>query len=121
MGLLVALCSVFGTVIVGFCVPFISPFLTDWRLDSEVLGVAMDWRDFGEDKAKSRLGFELQRQKLASHVHFEDCTFNTDADQKRTVTCAWTTEVVLPLIESKVPLSFSSVAIVSTNGDISTW
>lgn len=119
--LLVTLGAIVGTAFVAFGMPFVSPFLADWKLDSELLGVVMDWRDFGEEKARQRLGFELERQKLSSHVAFGDCSFSVDEQRNKVVYCSWTVDVVLPLIESRVPLAFSSTAMVSENGDVSTW
>ena len=120
-GLLVALGMVVGTMFVAFGMPFVSPILTDWRLDSELLGVVMDWRDFGEEKARQRLGFELERQGLSSHVGYEDCSFSVDEQGRNVVYCSWAVDVTLPFIQSRVPLAFSSTAMVSESGDVSTW
>jgi len=120
-GLLVTLGAMLFGFVTAFGAPFVSPFVTDWRLDSEVIGVAMDWRDFGEEKAKQRLAFELERQRLSSHVVYEDCTFSIEPQKGYVLSCLWDVVVVLPIVESKVPLSFTSVAIVSNDGDVTTW
>ena len=93
-GLLVTLGAMLFGFVTAFGAPFVSPFVTDWRLDSEVIGVAMDWRDFGEEKAKQRLAFELERQRLSSHVVYEDCTFSIEPQKGYVLSCLWDVVVV---------------------------
>ena len=71
-GILAAAVSIPGiaaSILVG---PYL---LDDWRLDHIVRAVALDWRDFGMEKAKERLQFELDRQGIGEQIGDDTCLF----------------------------------------------
>jgi len=87
----------------------------DLVLDRVVLAVALDWRDFGRDKARARLEYELDHQGIGLQVTDEDCAL-VEEERVRRVECAWTADVRVPLLEISVPLNFRSVAELSPDG-----
>lgn len=92
------------------------PFLRDdLVLDRIVLAVALDWRDFGREKAQARLEYELDHQRIGLQVTDEDCAL-VEEDRIRRVECAWTGTARLPLFGIAVPLSFRSAAELSPDG-----
>ncbi len=100
-----------ATVVVG-------PYLRDdWRLDHIVRAVALDWRDFGEAKAKERLQFELDRQGVGPQIGDDTCKF-TEADGARALSCVWQVQIGFPGAKTKIPLSFVSEATVRADGDL---
>jgi hypothetical protein len=94
---------------------FLPPFLDDRKLDAIVVVVAADWRDFGKDRAETRLEYELDHEGVGLAVGPGDCGLVEDGDVRR-VRCAWDTAVVLPLLDERVPLSFASEAHVDAGG-----
>ncbi len=89
----------------------------DMRLDRIVRTVALDWRDFGEDKARTRLQYELDAQSIGAAIGDDNCTLTKDQDH-RTVSCAWNVDVLIPGIGVSVPMSFESKALVAPDGDL---
>lgn len=87
----------------------------DYVLDGVAVAVALDWRDFGMDKAKQRLQYELDRAGLDA-VRDDACKLDESADGTRTVACSWTMDLALPLWPDPIPLSFASEASVDRNG-----
>ena len=87
----------------------------DYMLDGITVAVALDWRDFGMDKAKQRLQYELDRAGLDA-VRDEACKLDETKDGLRKVSCAWTMDLALPLWPHPIPLSFASEASVDRNG-----
>ena len=104
-----------------FVSPFVQPVRHDWNLDGEVLGVAMDWRDFDVDKAKERLDFEIQRQGMVPWVSKDDCQFVVENKSDRVVRCRWDVDVLIPVVGARVPMQFESQAVIRSDGEISTW
>lgn len=93
------------------------PYYRDDRaLDWIVRVVALDWRDFGEAKARSRLEYELDHSGIGLWVKDEDCTLATDGE--RHVGCRWSVALVVPLVEVVVPLSFESAVTIGREGDL---
>jgi hypothetical protein len=92
-------------------------FLDDRRLDAIVRVVALDWRDFGEERAKARLEAELDERGVGSQVRDESCVFATEGSD-RVVRCAWTVFVDVPILTRTWPLSFASVARITEGGDL---
>jgi hypothetical protein len=88
----------------------------DWALDRVVVAVALDWRDLGEEKARQRLQFELDREGIGGQVSDDACTLATEADDVRAVACRWEVRIDLPLVREQVPLSFASVARIDRRG-----
>ncbi len=102
----------------GVCAALIGPFvLDDLALDRTVRAVALDWRDFGEDKAVERLQYELDHQGIGSQVADEDCALVDESDE-RVVACTWTAEIAVPGADVAIPLGFRSRAHISASGDI---
>lgn len=100
---------------------WIGPYLRDDRvLDRVVRAVALDWRDFGLDRAKTRLQFELDRQRVGLQVGDGDCTFVEASNGVKEVRCAWRTEVRVPLMARTLPMHFTSQARIEPDGDL-TW
>jgi hypothetical protein len=99
-------------------VAVIAPYLRDdLRLDRIVRAVALDWRDFGEQRARERLEYELDHQQIGAWVADDDCAL-AEGDGARTVRCAWGVTVSVPFTELVVPLSFASEAVVDRSGDL---
>jgi hypothetical protein len=92
-------------------------FLDDRRLDGIVRVVALDWRDFGEERARARLEAELDQRGVGSQVRDESCTFATEGSE-RVVHCDWTVFVEVPILTRTYPLSFTSVARITEGGDL---
>lgn len=88
----------------------------DWTLDRIVIAVALDWRDFGLDRAHRRLQFELDQQGVGPQVDEQDCVLAMDADRARRVHCAWEVLVLLPWGETPVRLAFDSTARIDPHG-----
>ena len=111
-GVAVALVAVVIAVLVG---PSIRD---DLALDRIVLAVALDWRDFGRDKAVERLQYELDHQGIGSQVGDDDCTLDELEGGERRVACAWTTEIRVPGSDAVIPLGFRSEARVDEDGEL---
>jgi hypothetical protein len=92
-------------------------FLDDRRLDAIVRVVALDWRDFGEERARARLEAELDERGVGSQVRDESCTFTTE-EGDRVVHCGWTVSVEVPFATRTFPLSFTSTARITDGGDL---
>ncbi len=95
------------------------PFVRDdWLLDRIVRAVALDWRDFGRDRARARLEYELDHNGIGLHVRDDDCTLVEEPSGVRRVTCAWEVRFVVPASGMGWPLSFGSEASIGTDGDL---
>lgn len=88
----------------------------DLTLDRIVVAVALDWRDFGVEKAGQRLQYELDHRGIGSQVDEGDCSLRVDDEERREVSCAWEMRVDLPFLEAELPLSFSSSARIDRHG-----
>ncbi|MCB9681397.1 MAG: hypothetical protein H6733_07975 [Alphaproteobacteria bacterium] len=88
----------------------------DLALDRIVVAVVLDWRDFGEDKARERLQYELDLQHIGAQVDEGDCALAEDADGVKQVACAWEVQVSLPFSADPYTLSFASAARVDAHG-----
>ena len=86
-------------------------------MDGEVLAVVMDWRDFGRNKAESRLEWIIRSRDLEGALSVEDCVLKEGDEGGRSVTCAWTFDVNVPLY-GVVPLNLESSAMVDALGEI---
>jgi hypothetical protein len=104
-----------GLVPIAVVYPYVRD---DVRLDRVVRAVALDWRDFGEARARERLEYELDHQGVGPWVEDDDCAMTSSADGDRAVTCAW--GVALPVwgTDRVVPLTFRSTATVDRSGDL---
>ena len=100
--------------------PLMRPLRDDWVLDGEVQAVAMDWRDFGPEKASERLEWALTHRDLGASVRTEDCKFEHAEDASQVVRCNWKTDVVWPVVGWMAPLEFQSVAAINHNGELTT-
>ena len=114
VGTLVLALVVLLAIPVWVLAPF---FLDDRRLDGIVRVVALDWRDFGEERARARLEAELDQRGVGSQVRDESCTFATEGTE-RVVHCDWTVFVEVPILARTYPLSFTSVARITEGGDL---
>ena len=90
--------------------------LDDWRLDWVVRAVALDWRDFGSEKARIRLQYELDHQHIGGQVTDDSCRFE-EIDATRTVRCNWAVDVRLPGTNA-LSLSLGSGATIAPDGDL---
>lgn len=88
----------------------------DLALDRIVVAVVLDWRDFGEEKARERLGYELDHRGVGAQLDERDCAFVSDPATGREVVCSWEVEVQLPLGVAPLPLAFESRARVDRRG-----
>jgi hypothetical protein len=93
------------------------PYYRDDRaLDTVVRVVALDWRDFGEPAARTRLEYELDHRGIGMWVEDRDCALS-DGDV-REVRCDWSIDVPVPGTRWSVPLAFSSRADLLPDGDV---
>lgn len=96
----------------------VAPYVRDdLRLDRVVRVVALDWRDFGEEKARTRLEYELDRQGVGLAVGDDDCALVV-VEEVRRVRCAWGVVIAIPGTDLTVPLSFGSVADLAPDGSL---
>jgi hypothetical protein len=108
-----------GTVAAALALVLVFPYLRDdWVLDGIVKAVALDWRDFGEAKARERLQYELDARDIGTHVRDDACDLTTRADGAKQVGCAWSVQLAVPGAGRVLPLSFTSVAVVLPDGDL---
>ena len=106
--------------LVALCVPawLVFPYYRDDRaLDRVVRVVALDWRDFGEQRARSRLEYELDGAGIGLWVRDEDCSLASERPERQ-VACRWSVALEVPLVEVVVPLSFDSVVAIGPDGDL---
>ncbi|MEZ4323164.1 MAG: hypothetical protein R3F61_37205 [Myxococcota bacterium] len=88
----------------------------DMALDRVVRAVALEWRDFGRERALDKLRFEIDQQGVGSAVGPDACTLDDSSGSKR-VECVWAVRIALPAGAS-VPLTFRSLAEVDASGDL---
>ena len=88
----------------------------DVRLDRIAAAVALDWRDFGKDKALNRLQYELDSQGI-DYLGDEDCSL-FEEDGSKVVHCEWGVPLGVPGFRDAFDLSFVSDARVLSNGDL---
>jgi hypothetical protein len=94
------------------------PYYRDDRaLDRIVRVTALDWRDFGEATARSRLEYELDHARIGLWVRDEDCTLST-VGSERHVGCRWSVPLEVPGVGVVVPLGFESVVSIGLEGDL---
>lgn len=92
-------------------------YLDDQRLDGAVMAVALDWRDFGQGKARERLQYELDHRGIGFQIGDDACVFD-EQGQTRIVRCAWDVDVAVPFTERRLPLAFESRAEIAPDGDL---
>jgi len=98
-------------------VALLYPYLRDdWALDQIVQAVALDWRDFGKEKAVDRLRYEFSNRSIGRHVTESNCTLMLEGKAK-VVRCDWGVEVQLPG-DHRLPLTFKSEARIGVLGDL---
>ena len=96
---------------------WLGPFVADdLALDRIVKVVALDWRDFGETRARERLQYEMDHHRIGLQVRDRDCQLETVGAVRR-VRCAWQVPVPVP-VAALVPLAFSSEASILPDGDV---
>lgn len=97
-------------------------FRDDRALDDVVRVAALDWRDFGREKAETRLKYEIDAQGVGLWVGDDSCAFVDGpplATGEREIRCAWQVFVLIPGLSGRgVPLSFTSVARIAADGDV---
>ena len=103
-----------GGVIGALVGPYVAD---DVVLDRVVRAVALDWRDFGRERAVDRLQFELDHQGIGGQVSDDDCTL-TEEGEVRQVQCRWRAEVPVPGADVAIPLTFHSRAEIDGRGDL---
>ena len=101
-----------GVFISSRFAPFV---LDDLALDHAVRAAALDWRDFGEQRARERLQYELDHREVGLQVSDSDCVLR-ESESERGVHCAWSTEV--DLLVARIPVAFGSDAVVALDGDL---
>lgn len=108
-----------GTMVaVALPVGWLYPYLRDDRaLDLLVRIVALDWRDFGESRARWRLQYELDHAAIGGWVQDKDCVLVSE-EQVRIVRCRWGVEVEVPGANVVLPLSFGSEARLDSSGEL---
>lgn len=112
IGLLGVVASVVGTVALLF--PY---FRDDMKVDRIVRAVALDWRDFGIDKAGERFELELKAEGVGPQVGDEDCRFSKKPDGTREVSCVWGIVLNVPG-GLDVPIRFESHAAIDPSGEL---
>jgi len=104
-------------ILVGAAVPLAPLFRADMALDDLVRAVALDWRDFGQQRAEERLQLEMSQQGLERFVSVDDCVFEP-TEAGRVVRCAWGTSLLVPVVRRRIPLRFASRALIAPDGDL---
>jgi hypothetical protein len=95
---------------------WIFPYYRDDRvLDKVVREVAMDWRDFGEERARARLEYELDRARIGLWVGDGDCELVREGDLRR-VRCAWRVDLAVPGTDRRLTLAFGSAVSLRPDG-----
>lgn len=103
---------------VGLPLAIVGPYVRDdLRLDRVVRAVALDWRDFGEVRARERLEYELDHQGIGPWVDDADCALSEEG-ARRAVRCAWGVALPIPFTELVVPVTFSSDATIDAAGEL---
>ncbi len=91
----------------------------DIALDRVVVAVALDWRDFGYQNARTRLQYELDHWEVGAQVTDEHCRLSVEPDSDlRTVRCDWKVKLVLPIAKREFDLAFDSYAAVDVDGKL---
>jgi predicted ATP-dependent serine protease len=103
-----------GAMLLGLVGPYV---LDDQRLDAAVAAVALDWRDFGLEKARTRLQYELDHQRIGLQVSDDSCQMAEEGGT-RIVHCAWDVDVAVPVVGSVIPMAFESHAEIAADGDL---
>ena len=85
----------------------------DYALDGIVRAVALDWRDFGRDKAANRLQYELDHRNIGAEVGDENCELS-ESEGAKTVRCSWTANIGVSTL--RIPINFRSEARISPEG-----
>ena len=67
------------------------------KLDWIVRTVALDWRDFGRDRAFQRLQYELDHQGVGLHIVEQGCVLRALPEGHREVRCDWHASLPVPL------------------------
>lgn len=93
-------------------------FRDDYRMDGVVRAVALDWRDFGLERARARLEYELDHQGIGMQLSEDDCALEADEAGALRVRCAWSVSIEVPVAEVVVPLAFESRAEIAPDGDL---
>ncbi len=109
---------IFGGL-VALIVPLwiVAPYLRDdWWMDRIVRIVALDWRDFGEERARSRLEYELDHRAIGLYVGDEDCVLTSSPEGLREVRCGWRVALTMPGLGIQIPLSFGSRVTIAADG-----
>ena len=115
-GMLVTFLAGVLVTMVGAFVLLFPVVQDDVRLDRIVGAVALDWRDFGKDKAVNRLQYELDSQGI-DYLGDEDCSLFEEEGSK-VVHCEWGVPLGVPGFRDALQLSFVSDARVLSNGDL---
>ena len=101
-----------------------------WRdataVQTLLLAVAADWRDFGEARARERLMYELDARGVGPQLTEGACVFQPSGAGPRPpqtpeaweVRCAWEVGVVLPWVDRTWTLSFVRGARISPEGRV---
>ena len=92
------------------------PLRDDRAMDEIVVAVALDWRDFGEARARERLQFALDHRGVTSRVADEDCQLTETTDGGRRVACGWIVALGLPGQPPFARVPFGSEARVRPDG-----
>lgn len=100
----------------GAAVPLVPLLRADYALDQAVRAVALDWRDFGRQRAEERLRLEVAAAPLVGRVRPEDCVFDESAGRR--VACGWGVVLRVPVVERQVHLDFGSEAELGPEGGL---
>jgi len=103
-------------LLVGAAVPLFPLFRADQALDGLVRAVALDWRDFGRQRAEERLQLEMASQHLDAYLRVDDCRL--EEGEAKVVHCAWGTSLRVPVVHRRIPLRFESHAEIDASGDL---
>jgi hypothetical protein len=112
-----------GVVLVALIVvavlfgPILRYVMDDQKLDGIAMTVALEWREFGIEKAKERLQYELDHQSVGAEIGDDTCAL-TEADGQKVVACAWGVDYAIPGVGRSIPLGFQSRATITASGDL---
>jgi len=106
-----------GLLVFGL-LPVQRPIRDAWALQGDLLAVAMDWRDFGENKAVERLGWTLKHRELGESLSMDDCQFQTAPSGDRRVSCVWEVVARWPGLDWHYTLQFEAAAVLDPAGEV---
>lgn len=92
------------------------PYWVDYYKMKEVVGsAALSWAAFNEPRGRQELAYGLRQREIPDYLTPEACTFYVENGDK-VVDCAWTVDVVIPLVDDARRLHFQVIEAATADG-----